>query len=325
MSNVSIEELEKEREELQKRANELRKKRDELHKKAKELAEERDELNAKIRELRVKIKEHKTKRDELNQRVKSAKEKRTELNRLYLRAKRKLRELERRKSLSLGINIEKLKRELRRLENEQMTQPMSPQKEKEIVERISRLHAKLRECEEKIAQDIRLKRAYEELNQAKERAERQHAEVEELAEKAQKEHEEMIKRSDVILCLACGTGAQVLRSCVDKEVICGVNSKFVGAVKRPNEFIRLCSLCGDCIINETDAICPIARCPKGMLNGPCGGVKDGKCEVFPEIDCVWINLYKKFPDKVKEIREAKDFSKSQEVFYARHYSFERKT
>ncbi|KAA0008002.1 MAG: hypothetical protein FE042_03015 [Thermoplasmata archaeon] len=189
----SLEELEKEKENLQKRADELRKKRDELNKKSKELTEERDELSARIRELRVKIREHKMKRDELNQRVKSAKEKRAELNRLYQRAKRKLRELERRKSLSLGVNIEKLKKQLRRLENEQMTQPMSPQKEKEIVEKISKLHAKLKECEEKISRDIRLKRAYEELNRAKERAERQHAEVEELAEKAQKEHEEMLR------------------------------------------------------------------------------------------------------------------------------------
>lgn len=146
-----------------------------------------------------------------------------------------------------------------------------------------------------------------------------------LTKREIRKHEEMIKHSDAILCLACGTGAQVLRSCVDKEVICGVNSKFAGAVKRPNEFIRLCSLCGDCIINETDAICPIARCPKGMLNGPCGGVKDGKCEVFPELDCVWIEIYKKSPEKLKEIKMAKDFSKSQEVFHARYYSFERKT
>ena len=189
----SLEELEKEKEKLQKRADELKKKRDELNKKSRELMEERDELSARIRELRVKIREHKMKRDELNQRVRSAKEKRAELNRLYQRAKRKLRELERRKSLSLGVNIEKLKKELRRLENEQMTQPMSPQKEKEIVERISKLHAKLKECEEKISRDIRLKRAYEEFYQAKERAEKQHAEVEELAERAQKEHEEMLR------------------------------------------------------------------------------------------------------------------------------------
>ena len=189
----SLEELEKEKERLQKRADELRKKRDELNRKSRELAEERDELSAKIRELRVKIREHKQKRDELNQRVKSAKEKRTELNRIYLQAKRRLKELERKKSLSLGVNIEKLKRELRRLENEQMTQPMSPQREKEVVERIAKLHAKLKECEEKISQDIRLKRAYEEMNLAKERAEKQHAEVEELAERAQREHEEMLR------------------------------------------------------------------------------------------------------------------------------------
>lgn len=193
MMRASLEELEKEREELQKRANELRKKRDELHKKAKELAEERDELNARIRELRVKIKEHKTKRDELNKRVKSAKEKRSQLNRAYRRARKKLRELERRKLADLGVNIDRLKRELRRLEHEQMTQPMSPQREKEVIERISKLHAQIREYEQRIASDVRLKKAFEEMRMIKEKAEKQHAEVEELAEKAQREHEEMVK------------------------------------------------------------------------------------------------------------------------------------
>ena len=85
------------------------------------------------------------------------------------------------------------KKELKKLELEQMTKPMTPPKEKEIIERIAQLHLQIKEYEKKLSEDVRLKRALEELQIAKERAEKQHAQVETLAEKAQKEHETMIK------------------------------------------------------------------------------------------------------------------------------------
>jgi hypothetical protein len=53
----------------------------------------------------------------------------------------------------------------------------------------------------------------------------------------------------------------------------------------------LCVTCGDCIAENFGGICPMARCPKGLLNGPCGGAEDGKCEVNPEKDCVWELIY----------------------------------
>jgi len=189
----SIEDLEREREDLQNKANELKRRRDQLHEESKRLCEERDQLNAEIRNLRNKIRDHRKKRDELNQRVKEAKKKRDELNKIYLEAKRKIKEIEKSRSSALGINLNKLKKELKKLEHEQMTQPMTPQKEKEVIERIAHLHAQIKEHERKLNEDIKLKRALEELKIAKERAEKQHAKVEELAEKAQNEHETMLK------------------------------------------------------------------------------------------------------------------------------------
>jgi len=188
-----IEELEREREGLQKKANELRKKRDDLHLQSKKLAKERDDLNAEVRALRNKIKEHKKKRDELNERVKHAKEKRDELNKAYLSAKKKLREIEKSRSSALGVNISRLKKELKKLELEQMTKPMTPAKEKEVIEQIAQLHLKIKDYEKKLSEDVKLKRALEELQIAREKAEKQHAQVETLADKAQSEHENMIK------------------------------------------------------------------------------------------------------------------------------------
>ena len=52
-------------------------------------------------------------------------------------------------------------------------------------------------------------------------------------------------------------------------------------------------LCGDCILDGDIAICPIARCPKSLVNGPCGGAEEGRCEVVRENRCVWIEIYEK--------------------------------
>jgi uncharacterized coiled-coil DUF342 family protein len=190
---ASIEELEKQRDELQKKANEARNKRDELHAQSKKLVLERDTFNAKIRELRNQAKEHKKRRDEFNERVRNAKKIRDQLNEAYERIRRKIRALEKKRSAALGgPSISRLKRELKKLEHEQMTRPMSPQNEKEIIEKIAELHLKIKEKEDAILKDPQLKRALEEEKQVKEKAEKQHKQVEELAKKAQQEHEKMI-------------------------------------------------------------------------------------------------------------------------------------
>jgi hypothetical protein len=64
----------------------------------------------------------------------------------------------------------------------------------------------------------------------------------------------------------------------------------------------------------TGGICPVTRCPKGLVNGPCGGISQGKCEVDRDLDCVWIMIYEKLKKEkrlgeMKVIRSPKDYTK----------------
>jgi uncharacterized coiled-coil DUF342 family protein len=188
----SIEDFKKKKDEFQRKANELKEKRNQLHLKSKKLADERDGLNSNIREMRNKIADHKIKRDELNERVKHAKEQRNKLNKSYSEVKKRIGKLERERSSVAGANLNELRKQLRGLENEQMTQPMSPQKEKKLIEIISDLHAKVMKQEEVLNKDPRLKKAVEEEKILKQKAEKQHELVEKLANRAQEEHEGMI-------------------------------------------------------------------------------------------------------------------------------------
>lgn len=188
----TLEELVAKKNEFQIKANDLKEKRNQLHLKSKKLADDRDQLNSNIREMRNKISEHKMHRDELNERVKHAKEQRNKLNKSYSEVKQRIEELERSRMSAVGANLNELKRQLRNLENEQMTQPMSAQKEKKLIEVISGLHNKIKEQEKLLNSDPRLKKAVEEEKIIKQKAEKQHDLVEKLAKKAQEEHENMI-------------------------------------------------------------------------------------------------------------------------------------
>jgi uncharacterized coiled-coil DUF342 family protein len=188
----SIEELTKKKDGFQKKANELKDKRNQLHEKSKTLADDRDKLNQNIREIRNKINDHKKNRDELNERVKHAKEQRNKLNKNYSEIKKKIEDLEKKRASASGTNLNELRKQLRTLENEQMTQPMSPQKEKKVIEIISGIHAKIKEQEDKLNKDPHLKKAIGEEKIIKQKAEKQHDLVEKLATRAQEEHEKMI-------------------------------------------------------------------------------------------------------------------------------------
>jgi len=188
----SLEDMETKKDEYQQKANELKEKRNKLHLKSKQLASERDELNSTIRNLRNSIYEHKKTRDELNERVKHAKEQRNKLNKACLEVKKKISDLEKKRSASSGTNLNELRKQLRTLENEQMTQPMSAQKEKKLIEIISGLHTKIKKEEDQLNQDPKLKKAFEEEKIIKQKAEKQHDTVEKLATRAQEEHENMI-------------------------------------------------------------------------------------------------------------------------------------
>jgi len=193
MVDESVEDLIKKKDDYQNKANECKRKRDQLHEKSKKMANERDEINAKVRQIRNSINEHKRKRDEFNERVKHAKEQRNEIIKNHLELKRKIKDLEREQSSISGFNLNQMKLNLKKLENEQMTQPMSAQKEKKLIETIKGIHLKIKEQENNLNKDPKLKKSLEEEKALRQKAEKQHEIVEKMAKKAQEEHQGMIE------------------------------------------------------------------------------------------------------------------------------------
>lgn len=128
---------------------------------------------------------------------------------------------------------------------------------------------------------------------------------------------EKIEAADVVLSIACGVGVQTIVE-LFPEVIAlpGLNTTFYGRPKEPGLFAEYCAGCGNCLLNLTGGICPIARCSKSLLNGPCGGSEKGKCEVDPlNVDCGWQLIYDRLArigrlDLLDEVLPAKDWSTS---------------
>lgn len=122
---------------------------------------------------------------------------------------------------------------------------------------------------------------------------------------------------DAVVSLSCGIGVQVLSDVLeDAPVFPGQNTMFMGSEEREMGTVsERCAACGDCILDLTAGICPIARCSKSLLNGPCGGSQDGKCEVDKELDCAWQLIYDRLKalgrlDQMEEIMPIKDWSTS---------------
>ena len=97
---------------------------------------------------------------------------------------------------------------------------------------------------------------------------------------------------DAVLSLGCGIGVQAIAECFpDTPVLPGVNTAFMGMAKEWGIWDERCAACGECRLEETGGICPITRCTKGILNGPCAGTKNGKCEANKDMDCAWVLIY----------------------------------
>jgi ferredoxin len=101
-----------------------------------------------------------------------------------------------------------------------------------------------------------------------------------------------------ILSLACGAGVQFLAEKFrNHPVLPGVNTQFIGVTEEQGTWTERCQACGNCILDRTGGICPVARCAKSLFNGPCGGSKNGKCEIDGQLDCGWQLIY----DRLKEL------------------------
>ncbi len=99
---------------------------------------------------------------------------------------------------------------------------------------------------------------------------------------------------DALLSLACGAGIQFLAEKFSHQpVLAGVNTTFIGVNEDVGVWDEKCRSCRDCVLSVTGGICPVALCPKGLLNGPCGGTADGRCETDPERPCAWSLIYER--------------------------------
>ena len=123
-----------------------------------------------------------------------------------------------------------------------------------------------------------------------------------------------VKDIEAVLSLACGLGVQTIAQVLpDFPVFPAQNTLFIGTeIREDSTLEERCAACGDCLLALTGGICPIARCAKSLLNGPCGGCSNGKCEVDAEKDCAWYLIIKRLEkhgrlDTLEEIHPPRDF------------------
>ncbi len=138
----------------------------------------------------------------------------------------------------------------------------------------------------------------------------------ELTREALRENDKDIEAADCILVMACGFGVQTVSRYLaePKSVYPALNTLFIGSEERPGYFTEICLQCGECVLGQYAGICPLTQCAKGLLSGPCGGSRQGKCEQDPERDCAWVLIYERLKklgelDKLKDFASPKDYSK----------------
>lgn len=127
---------------------------------------------------------------------------------------------------------------------------------------------------------------------------------------------EAIERNDAVLSLGCGAGVQAIAERYSrKPVYAGLDTTFLGILEEQGVWTEKCAACGSCVLGDYGGICPITRCAKSMLNGPCGGSREDRCEVRPDIECAWQLIYQRLKDigqldKLKQIKKPKNWSTS---------------
>ena len=108
----------------------------------------------------------------------------------------------------------------------------------------------------------------------------------------------VLEGKDAVVSLACGVGAQVIHELHPNVfVIPGVNTISMGAPEEQGIYLEKCAGCGDCVLHLTGGVCPVARCSKSLMNGPCGGSQNGKCEIDPDTPCGWDLIYRSLKEQ----------------------------
>jgi ferredoxin len=124
---------------------------------------------------------------------------------------------------------------------------------------------------------------------------------------------EMARGYDAVLSMACGAGVQLMADMLEPiPLIPALNTRFIGIAEEEGVWAERCRACGQCVLGQYAGVCPIARCPKSILNGPCGGSQGGKCETDPNRDCAWALIYDRLNkmgllDNICAVAEPKDF------------------
>jgi len=130
-------------------------------------------------------------------------------------------------------------------------------------------------------------------------------------------HESEIDAADSVIVMTCGIGVQATAAVVNKLVHPACNTINVGGARGEWRGSERCRECGECVLDYTGGICPLTACTKGLINGQCGGAKDGRCEVEPEVrPCGWHLIYERLEklgrlDKLKDMPVFKDYGKMQ--------------
>ena len=125
---------------------------------------------------------------------------------------------------------------------------------------------------------------------------------------------EKAKACDAVLSMACGAGVQLVADMLEPiPVIPALNTRFIGIAQAEGAWAERCRACGNCLLADYGGICPMTMCPKSLVNGPCGGSKDGKCETSDERDCAWALIYDRLTkqgrlDIMYELCPLKDYS-----------------
>ncbi|MFC1542018.1 methylenetetrahydrofolate reductase C-terminal domain-containing protein [Candidatus Latescibacterota bacterium] len=128
-----------------------------------------------------------------------------------------------------------------------------------------------------------------------------------------------IEQVDAVISMACGVGVQFCVEHFPESIVYpSLNTSFYGATMEQGVWAERCAGCGECVLEEFGGVCPIARCSKSLLNGPCGGSDNGKCEVDPEnIDCAWqliIDRMEKLGrlEELEQVRQPKNWTKNRD-------------
>jgi ferredoxin len=127
-----------------------------------------------------------------------------------------------------------------------------------------------------------------------------------------------VESVDAVLSIACGCGIQFMAERFPKKpILPGLNTRFIGVTLEQGVWSERCAMCGDCLLDRTGGICPVARCAKRLHNGPCGGSSGGKCEVGKDRDCGWALIVERLKnlgqlDKYVEILPPRDWRTSRD-------------